>query len=45
MARTLLFTLQRLEACLEGYRVGTKAADWSPLLTLIEETLRWLMSI
>lgn len=37
-----LFTLRRLETVLEGFKVGTKAADWSPLLSFIEEIVKCL---
>lgn len=41
MSRMTLFLYLRVEGVLSSYKFGTKAADWSPLLTLIEETVRW----
>lgn len=43
MSRMTLFALQRIEAYLEGYKVGTRAADWSPALCLAEEVVKWLV--
>jgi hypothetical protein len=42
MARMLLFLFQRLEAVLEGFKVGTQAADYRSLVYLVEEVVRWL---
>jgi hypothetical protein len=42
MARMLLFLLQRLEGVLEGFKVGTKAVDYTPLVSFVEEIVRWV---
>lgn len=42
MSRMTLFALQRLESVLEGFKSGTRAADWSPLLSLAEEIVKCL---
>jgi hypothetical protein len=44
MARMLLFLLQRLEGVLEGFKVGTKAVDFTPLVSLVSEVLTWTLS-
>lgn len=42
MSRMTCFALQRAFAMLDGYKYGTKAADWSPLVFLVEGAVRWV---
>ena len=42
MARMLLFALQRMFAVLDGFKYGTRWADYSPALSLVWEVISWL---
>lgn len=44
MARMLLLVYSRLEAFLDGFKAGTRAADYTPLVSLVWEVVLCLLS-